>query len=83
MCVPVRHLQSLICTAAYILGEFGRLITDSVPAMEQFKLLHAAFPQANPLTKGARACADACMGVHTGAHDCVQHTGICALGLVK
>ncbi|KAF5828063.1 armadillo-type protein [Dunaliella salina] len=44
--------ESLICTAAYILGEFGRLIVDEVPPMEQFQLLHGAFPQATPLTKG-------------------------------
>eukprot|EP00200_Dunaliella_tertiolecta_P006547 CAMPEP_0202346842 /NCGR_PEP_ID=MMETSP1126-20121109/5457_1 /ASSEMBLY_ACC=CAM_ASM_000457 /TAXON_ID=3047 /ORGANISM="Dunaliella tertiolecta, Strain CCMP1320" /LENGTH=1093 /DNA_ID=CAMNT_0048938303 /DNA_START=70 /DNA_END=3351 /DNA_ORIENTATION=- len=44
--------EPLICTAAYILGEFGRLIVNEVPAMEQFQLLHGAFPQATPLTKG-------------------------------
>lgn len=46
----VSCLQPLVCTAAYILGEFGRLIP--VTAQEQFQLLHACFPNASPLTKG-------------------------------
>lgn len=44
--------ESLVCTAAYILGEFGRLIAAEVPPMEQFKLLHALFPPASQPTKG-------------------------------
>mmetsp|Transcript_39785 Transcript_39785/g.88425 ORF Transcript_39785/g.88425 Transcript_39785/m.88425 type:complete len:1123 (+) Transcript_39785:142-3510(+) len=44
--------ESLVCTAAYILGEYGRLITAETPAAEQFRLLHATFPPASQPTKG-------------------------------
>uniref|UniRef100_A0A7S0R8D3 Clathrin adaptor alpha/beta/gamma-adaptin appendage Ig-like subdomain domain-containing protein n=1 Tax=Chlamydomonas leiostraca TaxID=1034604 RepID=A0A7S0R8D3_9CHLO len=44
--------ESLVCTAAYILGEFGRLIAAEVPPAEQFKLLYAVFPPASQPTKG-------------------------------
>jgi hypothetical protein len=41
-----------VCTAAYLLGEFGRLITNEVSPTEQFKLLHSLFPPATQPTKG-------------------------------
>jgi len=44
--------ESLICTSAYILGEFGRLIVNEVSPSEQFKLLNAVFPAASQPTKG-------------------------------
>ncbi|EFJ50611.1 hypothetical protein VOLCADRAFT_120602 [Volvox carteri f. nagariensis] len=44
--------ESMVCTAAYILGEYGRLIRAEVPPAEQFRLLFAAFPAALPPTKG-------------------------------
>ncbi len=44
--------QSLVCTGAYLLGEFGRLIAADVPAREQFALLHELFPAASQATKG-------------------------------
>jgi AP-2 complex subunit alpha len=44
--------ESLVCTAAYILGEFGRLIAAEVPPMEQYKLLYGVFPPASQPTKG-------------------------------
>ncbi|GLI58947.1 hypothetical protein VaNZ11_000735 [Volvox africanus] len=44
--------ESMVCTAAYILGEYGRLIRAEVPPAEQFRLLFAAFPAASPPTKG-------------------------------
>ncbi|GFR46483.1 hypothetical protein Agub_g8060 [Astrephomene gubernaculifera] len=44
--------ESLVCTAAYVLGEYGRLIRSEVPPAEQYRLLHAAFPAASPPTKG-------------------------------
>eukprot|EP00198_Chlamydomonas_reinhardtii_P001583 XP_001690919.1 alpha-adaptin [Chlamydomonas reinhardtii] len=44
--------NSLVCTAAYILGEYGRLIRAEVPPAEQYRLLHGAFPAASQPTKG-------------------------------
>ncbi|KAG2452624.1 hypothetical protein HYH02_002861 [Chlamydomonas schloesseri] len=44
--------ESLVCTAAYILGEYGRLIRAEVPPAEQYRLLHGAFPAASQPTKG-------------------------------
>ncbi|GIL47564.1 hypothetical protein Vafri_4358 [Volvox africanus] len=44
--------ESMVCTAAYVLGEYGRLIRAEVPPAEQFRLLFAAFPAASPPTKG-------------------------------
>lgn len=41
-----------MCTAAYILGEYGRLIRAEVPPAEQYRLLHGAFPAASQPTKG-------------------------------
>ena len=41
-----------MCTAAYILGEFGRLIRSEVPPAEQFRLLNNVFPPASQPTKG-------------------------------
>jgi len=54
--------QPFVCTAAYILGEFGRLIVGEVPPMEQFQLLHAVFHKADlsALTKGAPCSVPAC-----------------------
>ncbi|KAG2494582.1 hypothetical protein HYH03_007348 [Edaphochlamys debaryana] len=44
--------ESMICTAAYILGEYGRLIRNEVPPGEQYRLLAAAFPAASQPAKG-------------------------------
>ncbi|KAL6765658.1 adaptin N terminal region-domain-containing protein [Haematococcus lacustris] len=44
--------ESLVCSAAYLLGEFGSLVADQAPLAEQFRLLHALFPPATPATKG-------------------------------
>ena len=49
---PALFPQSLVCTSAYILGEFGRLITPEVPPAEQFKLLYSAFPTVSQEAKG-------------------------------
>ncbi len=49
---PAFPPQSLVCTAAYILGEYGRLIRAEVPPAEQYRLLHGAFPAASQPTKG-------------------------------
>lgn len=35
--------ESLVCCAAYILGEYGRSLKD-LPVQEQFTLLHERFP---------------------------------------
>lgn len=43
--------QSLVCTAAYVLGEYGRLIRTEVPPAEQYRLLHNAFPAASQPAK--------------------------------
>ncbi|GLC68315.1 hypothetical protein PLESTF_000678300 [Pleodorina starrii] len=44
--------ESLVCTAAYVLGEYGRLIRNEVPPAEQFRLLYGAFPAASQPTRG-------------------------------
>lgn len=46
-CVP----QSVTCTAAYLLGEYGRLIKASVPSQEQYQLLRELFTTAGNVTK--------------------------------
>lgn len=45
-------LQALVCTAAYIIGEFGRLITADITPKDQFKMLNDCFPTATQATKG-------------------------------
>ena len=42
----------MVCTAAYILGEFGRLIKAEVSPPEQFRLLNNLFPAASQSAKG-------------------------------
>ena len=42
----------MVCTAAYILGEYGRLIKAEVPPGEQFRLLNNLFPAASQAAKG-------------------------------
>eukprot|EP00879_Flechtneria_rotunda_P008959 GHRR01009380.1.p1 GENE.GHRR01009380.1~~GHRR01009380.1.p1 ORF type:complete len:1159 (+),score=411.60 GHRR01009380.1:174-3479(+) len=44
--------EALMCLAAYVLGEYGKLIKPKVPTLEQFKLLHERFPTLNTSTKG-------------------------------
>jgi hypothetical protein len=44
--------QSLVCVAAYVVGEYGKLVLPKVPALELFRLLNERFPAANPATKG-------------------------------
>ncbi|MEW5308641.1 MAG: hypothetical protein WDW38_000584 [Sanguina aurantia] len=44
--------ESLVCTAAYLLGEYGRLIQSEKPPMELYRLLYAVFPGASQATKG-------------------------------
>lgn len=44
-------MQSVICTAAYLLGEYGRLIKASVPSLEQYRLLRELFATAGNVTK--------------------------------
>ncbi len=48
---PLHAPQSLVCTAAYVLGEYGRLIRAEVPPAEQYRLLHNAFPAASQPAK--------------------------------
>jgi len=47
-----RPAQSVVCTAAYILGEYGRLIKAEVSPPEQFRLLNNLFPAASQAAKG-------------------------------
>lgn len=44
--------EPLVCTAAYVLGEYGRLAAPEVTPLEQFRLLHGLFPAASNATKG-------------------------------
>lgn len=44
--------ESLICTAAYVLGEFGHTIREVTPPLEQFRLLNDRFLAASAPTKG-------------------------------
>eukprot|EP00891_Asterochloris_glomerata_P007006 jgi/Astpho2/7006/fgenesh1_pm.00107_%23_19_t len=43
--------ESLVCCAAYILGEYGRSLKD-LPVQEQFTLLHERFPAVSAEAKG-------------------------------
>jgi len=44
--------ESLMATAAYILGEYGKLIKSETSPMEMFNLLHQHFATLSPATKG-------------------------------
>eukprot|EP00775_Hariotina_reticulata_P003331 gene3331-3608_t len=44
--------EALMCMAAYVLGEYGRLIKGQVGSLEQFRLLHDRFPTQSSSTKG-------------------------------
>jgi hypothetical protein len=48
----VLPVQSVVCTAAYLLGEYGRLIKEEVLPMDQFRLLNSLFPAASQNAKG-------------------------------
>ena len=62
--------ESLVCCAAYILGEYGRSLKD-LPVQEQFTLLHERFPAVSAEAKvgpawhwlafHSAACACTCM----------------------
>eukprot|EP00878_Enallax_costatus_P024930 GHUV01026636.1.p1 GENE.GHUV01026636.1~~GHUV01026636.1.p1 ORF type:complete len:670 (+),score=220.90 GHUV01026636.1:292-2301(+) len=44
--------EALMCMAAYVIGEYGRLIKSQVPTLDQFRLLHERFPTLSSTTKG-------------------------------
>ena len=58
--------ESLVCCAAYILGEYGRSLKD-LPVQEQFTLLHERFPAVSAEAKVgpclALTCIPACCTV--------------------
>ena len=66
--------ESLVCCAAYILGEYGRSLKDQ-PVQEQFTLLHERFPAVS-----AEAKVGSCPGtdLHPGPLYCAC-TCVCLL----
>ena len=58
--------ESLVCCAAYILGEYGRSLKD-LPVQEQFTLLHERFPAVSAEAKVGSCLALACIP------DCCTH----------
>eukprot|EP00201_Polytomella_parva_P006204 CAMPEP_0175083532 /NCGR_PEP_ID=MMETSP0052_2-20121109/27451_1 /TAXON_ID=51329 ORGANISM="Polytomella parva, Strain SAG 63-3" /NCGR_SAMPLE_ID=MMETSP0052_2 /ASSEMBLY_ACC=CAM_ASM_000194 /LENGTH=1189 /DNA_ID=CAMNT_0016355025 /DNA_START=55 /DNA_END=3620 /DNA_ORIENTATION=- len=43
--------ESIVCTAAYVLGEYGKQIEKEVPAAEQFRLLQGSYANLAGATK--------------------------------
>lgn len=62
--------------AAFVLGEHGKNIADSVPLQEQFTLLHARFPAALPETKAMMLTAYEKLQTSAGADDATLKTAV-------
>lgn len=63
--------ESLVCCAAYILGEYGRSLKD-LPVQEQFTLLHERFPAVSAEAKVGFCLAPSCTQDCSTVHACVS-----------
>ena len=71
--------ESLVCCAAYILGEYGRSLKD-LPVQEQFTLLHERFPAVS-----AEAKVGSCLALTRIPDCCTVHAcvDVCGSGWTK